>query len=155
MDYTYESGFQIAFMIGLLKFSITIAVLFSTRAKNMAKVGIYLSLFNGTFSSFKENNAKYLIWYAFYMLALAPLFSWLSVASAVFYFAFQKLTAPPVPDSLKEIQYRVATIEMSKIEMLAVIESTKKILSPNLTTSSERQLDLEDSIDEVRGDKSA
>jgi len=116
MEFSYFSGFILAFVIGLVKVAISFSNLLSIRARNLAKVGQHYNCFQGRFVEQKSGKGSHLF-FVIYMLVLAPLFSWLSVMSAAWTFVAAWSNKVPVPEKIKEIQFKIASIDLSKEQL--------------------------------------
>ena len=81
----YIKGVVVAFVIGIIKVLVGLRMRSSTRAKNFARLGLHYRVGNDAFEAAGTSAAGWL-GYVGYMLVLAPLFSWLSVAAAVWTF---------------------------------------------------------------------
>jgi hypothetical protein len=113
----YLIGVSIAFLIGLYKVLTSLATASSIRARNLSLIGFGFNPWAGTF--IQASSSKWYSWLGFivYALGFEPLFSWL----IVLLFAWQLFTGwtnkVPVPEKIKELQYRIATSRESKAAM--------------------------------------
>jgi len=127
MEDVYLTGVGIAFLISFVKVCMAASALLSVRSKNMARIGLYYSCLAGTYEPKQFKLSRFLI-YLFYMLAVAPIFSWLSVASGLWSFISAHSNRTPVPDNIKAIQWKMANIQMSKEQLIELQEEMAKIL---------------------------
>lgn len=137
MGFTYESGVWLAFLIGLVKVCISTSALFSLRARNLKKVGIHYHCFRGDFISSKPTGVLGFLFYLFYMLMLAPLFSWLSVLSSAWGFISWLSNRTPVPEKIKEAQYKIAHLDLSKDELTKLLSAIAIALGTTLPVTSD------------------
>jgi hypothetical protein len=123
---TYLLGVVAAFVIGLIKLVVAVSELLSTAARNFKTVGRYYQLWTGCYFAEKPPTPAVLVTFAVWMLVVAPLGSWLSVASAVWtYSKFLKVrSAQPPP--LKAALYRVRNERLTRDEMVALQEELAK-----------------------------
>ena len=127
MDDLYLSGVIFSFFIGLIKIGIAISAISSVRAGNLKKIGLYYSGINGTFTTSKPSVLKFTGFFA-YMVLLAPIFSWLSVASAAWSVIHWLNTRSSIPEAVKIIQYKIAHVNLSKEQMISAQEEISKVL---------------------------
>jgi len=120
MDSTYESGVFIAFLIGLVKVAISINHLFSQRARNLAKVGIYYRAIAGAYTSTTPFDPIRFCFYLGYMLVVTPIFSWLSVGASIWGLIAFHTRRSAVPEKVKEVQYKIASLDLTELEMKAL-----------------------------------
>lgn len=125
--FTYETGLVVALLIGILKIGLGISAKTSQRAKNFARIGLHYDAMAGAFGLQKKTGLSF-VWFLVWMLVLAPLFSWLSVASALFGFIRAKVSAPPVPDKVKEIQFKIASCDLSRDQMIELQVELSRVL---------------------------
>lgn len=126
MDF-YIQGLFISFLIGFVKVCISISTLFSIRARNLKKIGLYYSLMSGGFTNTKPNSAIKFVLYSTYVLLIAPIFSWLSVASASWGVIAWLSKRSPVPEKIKEIQWKIAHFDLTKDQLIELQEEIAKI----------------------------
>lgn len=139
----YLIGALIAFLIGVFKVIISISMLFSIRARNLKKVGLFYSCFRGTFIVGKPSKLNF-PFYLLYMLVIAPVFSWLSVISATRGYISAWANKVQIPERIKEIQYKIATMDLPKEAMIEVQNDLSKILGVNIPVFTGQQDDEED-----------
>lgn len=77
----YLTGVGIALLIGAVKVLVSFSALASTRAKNVKMIGLHYKPLDGGYGS-EPTSATGWFFYVVWLLLLAPLLSWLSVASA-------------------------------------------------------------------------
>jgi hypothetical protein len=113
----YLTGISIAFLIGIYKVLTNLATASSIRARNLSLIGFGFSPWAGTF--IQASSTKWYSWLGFivYALCFEPLFSWL----IVLLFAWQMFSGwtnkVPIPEKIKELQYRIATSRESRAAM--------------------------------------
>lgn len=129
MDSFYVTGVQIAFIIGIVKLAFSINCVFSTRAKNFEKIGLYFSLRSGTYTSNTPITVSKVAIFSIHLLILAPIFSWLSVVSAAWLAISSLSSRSSIPEKLKEVQFKVANIELTKEQMMNMLEEVRSILN--------------------------
>lgn len=124
----YLLGVAISFLIGSAKIAVAVATVFSQRAKNLEKIGIYYSFMRGAFGSETPTSFYKLAAFVFYLSVIAPLFSWLSVASAAWAFIAYLSSRSAVPEKVKELQYKIAHADLSKEQLISLQEEAAKAL---------------------------
>lgn len=127
----YFGGVAVAFIIGLIKLCIAFSLSHSQRARNMAKVGLHYSYFNGTFNLTSPEGWGKVVWFTIYLLIIAPIFSWLSVISAAWMFISARVKQTAVPEKLKEIQFKIAHVDLTKDQMTNLLNEISEVLQTN------------------------
>lgn len=120
MDFSYESGLALAFVINLVKVIISIAQLTSVRAKNLKHVGLHYSCIQGKYLQ-RPGHPLRMALYLFYMLFVTPIFSWISVVSAVLTYLWIYAKRQQVPEKVKELQYRLGASLLTKEQVADVL----------------------------------
>lgn len=112
---TYENGCLLALLIAVVKMVVYFAQITSVRAKNFAKVGLYYNPFLGNFEKDRRNTPGRVAVVVFWFLIFTPLFSWLTVASAVYSFIANKVRGQnALPERVKELQFKLSSAELPK-----------------------------------------
>jgi len=109
----YLVGVIIAFLINVVRLFINIITGFSQRVKNIQKLGTQYNIFDGKCYKEKPTPGKV----AFYIadaLIITPLLSWLYVCYSVFKIVEARINKAPVPEKLKEINYKLSSIDLPK-----------------------------------------
>lgn len=127
MDDAYTTGVVVAAVIGAVKIAITSSILLSLRARNMSKVGYHYHTFTGQFLKQKPMKGSF-IFFILYVLVFAPIFSWLSVISAAWGYIAAHTNKSPVPDKLKEIQFKIANVDLPKDKVIELVSETAALL---------------------------
>lgn len=117
MEDLYFTGWIFAIGLGFIKMVMGFSLLNSIRAQNLKKIDLYFHPFSGQFKNNPTSNA-HLIFYVFYLLVLAPIFSWVSVISGVWPFIAAWTNKVEIPEKIREIQYKLATRNLTKEEVL-------------------------------------
>lgn len=156
MGEIYITGVILAFGIGLLKVFATISILMSTRTSNLRKLGLRYHYFTGTFVG-EGVPAGSFSFYCIYILGLAPIFSWISVISAIFTFISSKVNTVPIPERLKEIQYKIATIDLPLETLKELTREANQVLgipdnSSNSAEENHWQLEAGDYFSKIEVD---
>lgn len=117
MDFDYVIGVAISFLVSVVKVSYATAQLTSTRAKNFKHLGLFYSCAQGRFLEGKSHPIRYLV-YLIYMLLIAPLFSWLAVASAAGAFIWDMSRRQPTPEKIKDVHYKLGFSVLPKEQVI-------------------------------------
>lgn len=119
MEDLYFTGWLLAVGLGFIKMVMGFSMLNSTRARNLKKIGLHFHPFSG---QFKDSPASFggLVFYVIYLLAIAPIFSWISFISGVWPFISAWTNRVDVPEKIREIQYKIASVDLSKDEVLSL-----------------------------------
>ncbi len=124
---TYLLGVAVALLLGFVKVGAVIASLPSTRAKNLETIGLYYRYSTGDFDATKPPGVFGFIGVALWVLVVAPLGSWLSVASAAWgYIRFARARAA-LPEGVKAIHFRIAHQRLTKDEMIEQQEDLARL----------------------------
>lgn len=124
----YESGYILALIINLIKVIISFAVVNSIRSKNMERIGLHFNHFSNTFDLKEKQSLKIVFLYIFYLLVLSPLFSWLSVIVSLLTFIYQYSKKATIPEKIKEIQFKISNISLSKEQMNELMNEIENAL---------------------------
>jgi len=124
----YLTGVWIALFIGLSKVCIVISILLSQKAKNLKKINLYYNCTDGAFNSTEPFSKIKVILYLFYLLVIAPIFSWLSVLSATLMIIVYISNRTHVPEEIKSVRFKIAHIDLSKDQMIEIRKEIFKIL---------------------------
>lgn len=113
MDISYFSGWALALTLGLVKLVISYSVSGSLRVANLKKIGLHYHPFSGQFKDSPASKSQW-VFCAFYLLIIAPIFSWISVISGVWQILSVWSKKAELPEKIKEINYKVSNINLSK-----------------------------------------
>lgn len=121
----YFAGVAVSFLIGVWRVLYALTTVFSTRARNLAKIGLHYSVLFG----FQQEGSSASGWAFFliYALALAPLASWLSVGSTMWRVIRSGRKSEPVPSRVKEIQNLIATRPLTKEQLVELQEELQVV----------------------------
>jgi hypothetical protein len=144
MEGFYFTGWLTALIIGFIKMFIGFSNLNSIRSQNLEKVGLYFNFFIGDYTTTKPFFLVYIL-YVGYLLGLAPLFSWLSVISGSWTFISAWNNKVEPPEKIKELQFKIATMDLPKEDVQSILSELKSILGSDAR--------LENSIEEQVFDK--
>lgn len=156
MEAFYFYGVLLALLIGFVRVCISVSILFSQRAHNLKKIGLCYNPFQGNFTpSNTTTGAKFskFIFYLFYVLILAPIFSWLSVISFVVGVIARLTNKAPIPECIKEIQFKLANVDLSKDQMIELQTEISKLLGINLRILTGETIDEDDLTYVLKQDK--
>jgi hypothetical protein len=123
LDAFYIWGYFISLVIGFIKLLVSISISNSQKASNFSKIGLHFSPWQGKFVFYRTSLRSY-IFFGIWLIALAPLFSWLSVVSAIYTYISHKVNETEPSDELKKLQFQIANSNLSESQMN---EITKKI----------------------------
>lgn len=123
----YLAGVAVALFIGIVKVGVGLTTRFSTKAQNMAKLGLR---YRAGFGSFEHEGSSLGGWIALvvWLVVLAPLGSWLSVASAGWTYISAKRKQVLFPEKVKAIQDLMARHEMSKEQLIEAQEEIHRVM---------------------------
>lgn len=121
----YFTGVVIAAIIGLVKLIITMSIIFSNKAHNLKKVGLYFNPSAGDFTKSKPT-WKGSVFLVTDMVLITPLLSWLSVVWSVILYIKGFANKAPVPDKIKEIQFKLSSIELPKDKVKEYMDDIAK-----------------------------
>lgn len=125
----YLVGVVVAFLMGIVKLGVALSIRLSVKARNLHKLGLRYRASTGTFDKEGTTRAGW-VGLAIWLVVVAPLGSWVSVASAVWTYlaAKKKATAAAVPNKVKTIQDVVANRELSREQLIEAQEEVKREL---------------------------
>ncbi len=123
----YFTGVVVAFLIGMVKLGAALSTRFSIRANNLKKLGLHFRAATGTFEPEGTTPGGWIA-LAIWLLALAPIGSWISIASAVWTYVSAIRNRKPVPDKVKALHSRVASGELSKDQLVELQEEIQRTL---------------------------
>ncbi|MFA5780250.1 MAG: hypothetical protein WC947_08955 [Elusimicrobiota bacterium] len=121
----YLLGVLIAVPINFISLLIGIAGLWSIRSKNLEKTGLYYDIFSRTYRDSKTSGFMF-VFSLFMMLIFAPALSWLCIAAHVWVWFSAIVNKTPVPEKLKEIQYKIASVELPKEKLEELTAEIRK-----------------------------
>lgn len=141
MDF-YLTGFFAALIIGIIKLVISLSEVFSRRAQNLSKIGLHWDFWSGNY--FPKKTGKLSFFFVFiYLIFIAPLFSWLSVASAAVFYIVRKANQTTPPDRIKEIQFKLSHADLSKNEVVNLKKELDSFLGIEIEEDPANILNLE------------
>lgn len=117
MDDFYVNGYILALCLGFIKTILTLSKMFSVRIKNLEKIGIHFHPMNSHFNRNSRSSSE-IFFYIFCILFLVPLTSWLTVVITVWSFISIVIKKIEQPDKIKELNYKLDEIHLSKSEVL-------------------------------------
>lgn len=109
----YLLGVVLASMINAVRLFISIVTGFSQRIKNIKKIGGHYNLTEGQVTKDKPSPAK-VAFYIADILIITPLLSWLYVCYFVFAVIKGRINRVPVPEKIKEINFKLSTANLPK-----------------------------------------
>ena len=109
----YLLGVIVAFLINVVRLFITIITGSSQRIKNIQKLGVQYNITEGKCTKEKPKPGK-VVFYIADVLIITPLLSWLYVCYFVFSIVKARINKAPVPEKLKEINYKLSSIDLPK-----------------------------------------
>lgn len=112
----YLAGVLIVFVLMVIRIISSISISFSLRARNMKKVGLYYHFVMGNFSKDKPNTFN-LILGIFTMIVIEPLLSWINVVITIWKYISIYANKSPVPEYLKEYQFKLSHFNLTKEEI--------------------------------------
>jgi hypothetical protein len=127
MSEGYFIGVTLAFGISALQVCVAIARLSSTRARNLKQIGLYYRPTRAAYVPDKPSSLSF-VGYLVYALLVVPLGSWLSVASAAWMVFKYLLERSKPPERVKELQYKIANIDLTKDQLIETQEEISKAL---------------------------
>tara|TARA_B100001248_G_scaffold262204_1_gene256700 strand:- start:38 stop:859 length:822 start_codon:yes stop_codon:yes gene_type:complete len=143
----YFTGWLFALIIGFIKMVMGFSMLNSVRVSNLKKIGLHFSPLSGKFKNSPATAFQH-IFYVIYLLVITPLFSWISVVSGVWPFIAMWTNKVDVPEKIKEIQFKLATTNLEKDEILSLIDELQKLSGQTSTKMAENFfVDLSEQID--------
>ncbi len=122
----YLVGVGVALLIGVVKVGVARSTRFSIRAKNLRKLGLHYRAGRGTF---EQEGTAVSGWIALviWLLVVAPLGSWLCVASAAWTYFSAKRKQVPIPEKVKVIQDLMARHELSREALIEAQEEMHRV----------------------------
>jgi hypothetical protein len=114
----YILGAFVTFITGTYRILRFLAISRSTKARNLALIGLRFDPLRGTFLTGNQR----IRWPRFILstLLIEPLFSWFSVALSAWSIFHAWVNRVPVPERLKEMQYAIAVAPQSRESMRAL-----------------------------------
>jgi hypothetical protein len=112
MEY-YIFGVSIAFLINIYTLLLNMLTGISRRIKNLKKIGGHYNLTKGQLTKEKPTVGKLAFWVAD-ILIITPLLSWLYVGYYVVMLIKARINKTPVPEKLKEINFKLSSIDLPK-----------------------------------------
>jgi hypothetical protein len=109
----YILGVVIAFLINVVRLFITIITGFSQRIKNIEKLGVHYNITEGKCTKQKPTPGK-VVFYITDVLVITPLLSWIYVCYFLFTIVKARINKAPVPEKLKEINYKLSSIDLPR-----------------------------------------
>lgn len=121
----YFSGFLIAFIIGVIILFMNLSFLFSVKRKNIEKIGLFYNFAVGNFLETKPN--KFLIVFGLLdRLLFSPLLSWIYVVIVAWRWFSSIINKAPIPEKIKEIQFKISSAELPQEMMDELALEIKK-----------------------------
>lgn len=117
----WVTGWLIALGIGLFKAVTLLASLASIRARNFRRINVFYNPWLANFSSVKPVSWASGLAFMTWVLVVGPLFSWLSVVSFAIQILIHWQKQSPLPEKLKEINYRLANIVLTEEEVRVIV----------------------------------
>jgi hypothetical protein len=112
----YLAGILVAFLIGVYRLLYLLVIVRSVRAANVRLMGFYLNPWDG---SFVRKRSSWRVWLGFVLqtLCIEPLLSWINVCWAAWRVFSALINKAVVPENVKQIQYKIANVRLSKEAM--------------------------------------
>lgn len=124
--FIYVSGVFIAEILNVIFLLSHISILHSVRAKNLSKVGMYYDLAAGKFV--EEKSSKWSFAFLLIdMLLISPFLSWYPVIRAAWFWFRARNNKVEIPEQLKELQFKLASVDLPKIQVEKVLAEIRKI----------------------------
>lgn len=123
--FTYENGVYLALILSISKCLMSVGLMTSNLAYNLAQLDSHFNLWSCNFSPTKQVPFSKGL-YFFYALIVAPLFSWLTVLSVVMYYFFSLGRKMEKPDATKRILFDLSVSRYSKEVILQLDEEYKQ-----------------------------
>jgi len=140
MEDFYLIGVVLAFMTGCYNLLANLIFSFSTRLKNLKKVGYYYNLSTSMLQDSPPGVWDYsfhIIW----MIILAPIFSWVTVVSFLYSIIKSKIKLSSLPERLNEFNFKLDSSEKGVKDIIQISRSTNHALGlkgPNIYLPIER-----------------
>ncbi|MEK6774103.1 MAG: hypothetical protein AABY64_09185 [Bdellovibrionota bacterium] len=131
----YESGVVVAFLVGAAKFIWLASYTNSNLVLNFSKIGQHYNPYTSSFESEPSNHSFFQL--AAYLMLIAPIFSWLSVASAVGLYIFQKARAPTPHPQMQQIYAQLSHFSLPK-ETVEKIWSSRYAQTNSIEKNNEK-----------------
>jgi len=124
----YLAGTMIALCLNIYRLFLSISTATSIRARNLKKIGYYFNLSKGAFVETKPS-ALLVSFTILDLLIISPLLSWLPVVLALFNWFRVRANKMPTPEKLKELQFRLATSDLTKEQVERTYSGIRELLS--------------------------
>ena len=114
----YLLGFFCALIISIIVFFTSISLLYSVRTKNLKKIGIFYNVATGRYSETETKINKFL--FVFMVLdrfIFSPILSWIYVGIVVWHWFSSMINKIPIPEKIKEIQFKISAAELPQETM--------------------------------------
>jgi hypothetical protein len=139
----YLTGVFIALIINLIIIINVFFTLISTKNRNIKQIGLHFNPWTGNYTKEK------LTWKAFslyivYLLMISPLFSWLSVGWSVFIYLKGIFNKVPVPEKIKEINFKLSSVDLPKAKVKEYMNEIVKFYGDDYINLDDRILDEDD-----------
>ena len=138
----YLQGALVVFIIGVVKLIIAFVEMFSQRAQNLKRIDFYWDFWSGHYLPTKRSKLTF-VFSTIYLLFITPLFSWLSVAFFALTYLLRKTYQIIPPDRIKEIQYKLANVDLPKKEVLSLKKELDSFLGVKEEDDPANVLDLQ------------
>lgn len=135
----YLSGVFVAGLIGLAKLIISLFTLFSTKATNLKKIGLYYDPSIGDFSK-KQPSWRLFIFIVFDLLIISPLLSWLSVGWSAFLYIKNLVNRESVPEIIRELRFKLSSINLPKVKVQELMREISKFYGIDISDIDDRVL---------------
>ncbi len=113
----YARGVVVAFLLGLGRLGLLLPELWSQRARNLSKVGLRFSYFVGNYVQGRPSMLSHALLALAYSLMLAPLASWLAVASATRTALLAWKGVHETPEHVKRYRHQLSLVSLPKAEV--------------------------------------
>lgn len=128
----YGLGVLIAFFLGILKLLLAINETFSIRAKNYKKIGMYYKWIDGGYTGTDPLTIFDIVWYLIFSLGLGSALSWITVVDVTYSYLKAKKFKNEMPEKLKEMQFKISHLELSKEQIIQLRVEGSQFLGENL-----------------------
>jgi hypothetical protein len=139
----YITGVLLALIINIIIIVFTLSSYFSIKSKNLKNIGLHFSLWSGNYVAEKTTWVGFLF-YTVYILTISPLFSWLSAAFTIFLYMKGMVSKVPVPEKIKEINFKLSTVELPRDKVQEYMSEFGKFYGYDCANVGDRILDADD-----------
>lgn len=109
----YIAGVLVVFLINLGKLFVAVIASSSQKNKNIEKLGLHYNIIEGHCTKQKPTWGK-VTFHLFDLLVIAPLLSWVNVCYFAFSLVKKRVNKAPLPEKLKEINYKLSTVNLPR-----------------------------------------